>query len=35
MIKEIRDKKLKDSLDTKELVLIDVREEEEYAICNI
>lgn len=35
MIKEIRVKKLKDSLDTKELVLIDVREEEEYAICNI
>ena len=35
MIKEILVKKLKDSLDTKELVLIDVREEEEYAICNI
>ena len=35
MIKEIRVKELKDSLDTKDLVIIDVREEEEYAICNI
>ena len=35
MIKEIRVKELKDRLDTKDLVLIDVREEEEYAICNI
>ena len=35
MIKEIRVKELKDNLDTKDLVLIDVREEEEYAICNI
>ena len=35
MVKEILVKELKDSLDTNDLVLIDVREEEEYAICNI
>tara|TARA_Y100001935_G_scaffold114118_1_gene94587 strand:- start:979 stop:1293 length:315 start_codon:yes stop_codon:yes gene_type:complete len=35
MIKEIQVKELKDSLDKKELKLIDVREIEEYAICNI
>ena len=35
MIKEIQVKELKDSLDKKELKLIDVRETEEYAICNI
>ena len=35
MIKEIRVKELKDRLDTKDLVLIDVREEEEHDICNI
>lgn len=35
MIKEIQVKELKDSLDKKDLKLIDVREIEEYAICNI
>ena len=35
MIKEILVNELKDSLDKKELKLIDVREDEEYAICNI
>ena len=35
MIREILVKELKDSLDKKDLILIDVREEEEYAICNI
>ena len=35
MIKEILVKELKDSLDKKDLILIDVREENEYAICNI
>ena len=35
MIKEIRVKELKDRLDIKDLVLIDVREEEEHDICNI
>ena len=35
MIKEIRVKELKDRLDTKDLVLIDVREQEEHDICNI
>ena len=35
MITEILVKELKDSLDKKDLILIDVREEEEYAICNI
>ena len=35
MIKEILVKELKDSLDKKDLILIDVRENEEYAICNI
>ena len=35
MIKEIRVKELKNSLDKKDLVLIDVREKEEHAICNI
>ena len=35
MIKEILVKELKDRLDKKDLILIDVREEEEYAICNI
>ena len=35
MIKEILVKELKDRLDKKNLILIDVREEEEYAICNI
>ena len=35
MIKEILVEELKDSLDKKDLILIDVREEKEYAICNI
>ncbi len=35
MIKEILVKELKDRLDKKNLILIDVREEDEYAICNI
>lgn len=35
MIKEILVKELKNSLDEKDLILIDVREEEEHAICNI
>tara|TARA_B100000575_G_C22929991_1_gene538992 strand:- start:33 stop:347 length:315 start_codon:yes stop_codon:yes gene_type:complete len=35
MIKEILVKELKDGLDKKDLILIDVREEEERAICNI
>ena len=35
MIKEILVKELKDKLDKKNLILIDVREEDEYAICNI
>tara|TARA_A100001388_G_scaffold232837_1_gene185616 strand:+ start:483 stop:797 length:315 start_codon:yes stop_codon:yes gene_type:complete len=35
MIKEILVKELKDRLDKKDLILIDVRENEEYAICNI
>ena len=35
MIKEILVNELKDSLDKKDLILIDVRENEEYAICNI
>ena len=35
MIKEILVNELKDSLDKKDLILIDVREDEEYAICNI
>ena len=35
MIKEILVKELKDSLNKKDLILIDVREGEEYAICNI
>ena len=35
MIKEILVNELKDSLDKKDLVLIDVRENDEYAICNI
>ena len=35
MIKEILVKELKDSLDKKDLILIDVREEDEYGICNI
>ena len=35
MIKEIQVKELKDSLDKKDLILIDVREEDEYGICNI
>ena len=35
MIKEILVKELKDRLDKKDLILIDVREEDEYAICNI
>ena len=35
MIKEILVKELKDRIDKKELILIDVRENEEYAICNI
>ena len=35
MIKEILVNELKDSLDKNDLILIDVREDEEYAICNI
>ena len=35
MIKEMLVNELKDSLDKKDLILIDVRENEEYAICNI
>ena len=35
MIKNILVKELKDSLDKKDLILIDVREEEERATCNI
>ena len=35
MIKEILVKELKDSLDKKNLILIDVRENEEYDIYNI
>ena len=35
MIKEIQVKELKDRLDKKDLILIDVREEDEYAICKI
>ena len=35
MIKEILVKELKDSLDKKDVTLIDVREEEEYAIFKI
>ena len=35
MIKEILVKELKDKLDKKDLILIDVREEDEYGICNI
>ena len=35
MIKEILVEELKDSLDKKHLILIDVREEDEHAICNI
>ena len=35
MIKEILVTQLKDSLIKKELVLIDVREQEEHDICNI
>ena len=35
MIKNILVKELKDSLDKKDLTLIDVREEEEHSICNI
>ena len=35
MINKILVKELKDSLDKKDLILIDVRENEEYAICNI
>ena len=35
MIKEILVKELKDSLDKKDLTLIDVREDEEHAICSI
>jgi len=35
MIKEILVKELKDSLDKKDLTLLDVREEEEYTICSI
>lgn len=35
MIKEILVKELKDGLDKKDIILIDVRENEEYAICNI
>ena len=35
MIKEILVKELKDSLDKNDLILIDVREEEEYSLCNI
>ena len=35
MIKEIQVKELKDRLDKKDLILIDVREEDEYAICKL
>ena len=35
MIKEILVKELRERLDKKDLILIDVREEDEYAICNI
>ena len=35
MIKEIKVSQLKDSLAKKQLVLIDVREQEEHDICNI
>ena len=35
MIKEILVKELRDRLDKKDLILIDVREKDEYAICNI
>ena len=35
MIKEISVKELRNSLEEKDLILIDVREEEEHAICNI
>ena len=35
MIKEILVKELKDSLDKKDLTLLDVREEEEHTICSI
>ena len=35
MIKEILVKELRDRLNKKDLILIDVREEDEYAICNI
>ena len=35
MIKEILVKELKDRLDKKDLIIIDVREEDEYAICKI
>ena len=35
MIKEILVKDLKDDLHKKDLILIDVRENEEYAICKI
>ena len=35
MIKEMLVKELKDSLDKNDLILIDVREEEEYSFCNI
>ena len=35
MIKEILVKELRDRLDKKDLILIDVRENEEYAICSI
>ena len=35
MIKEILVKELSDRLGKKDLILIDVREDEEYAICKI
>ena len=35
MIKEMLVKELKEGLDKKDLVLIDVREDDEYSICNI
>ena len=35
MIKEILVKELSDRLEKKDLILIDVREDEEYAICKI
>ena len=35
MIKEILVKELRDRLNKKDLILIDVREEDEYAICKI